>query len=241
MPARPESSLTVEHRDRLVALGAEPAVLDRLVLSEVTDGLPPWWRPGRNALYLADGVELNRPLIDTMALYPFQDVLLVIATDTRWMRSLLLGGDEATVLIGPESELTAGEIYCGAGSAVVLNGGVVATRCAIVDARNGGSVVAAYDQLWAADVYIATDDMHRLEDLASGQRINAYGGHIRLGGHVWLCRDAVVTGDVEIGEHTVVGLRSLVRNAKVGDHVVVAGTPARVVREGVTWTGDDLP
>lgn len=241
MPLRPESSLTVEHRDRLVALGGDPAILDRLTLVEVLDGLPQWWIPGRNALYVADGVELNRELIDTMALYPFQDVLLVIATGTQWLRSLLLGGDDATVMIGPESELTAGEIYCGAGSAVILNGGVVATRCAVVDARNGGSVVAAYDQLWAADVYIATDDMHRLEDRATGQRINAYGGQIRLGRHVWLCRDAVITGDVEIGEHTVVGLRSMVRNQKVGDHVVVAGTPARVLREGVTWSGDDIP
>lgn len=234
-------SLDPGHRDRLIALGAEPAILDRLALVEVADGLPEWWLPGGNALYVAEGVELNRKVIDTMALYPFEGVLLVIATQTRFFRSLLLGGDGATVMIGPESELTAGEIYCGAGSAVILNGGIVATRCAVIDARNGGSVVTAYDQLWAADVYIATDDMHRLEDLVTGQRINAYGGHIRLGPHVWLCRDVVVTGDVEIGGHSVVGLRAMVRNVKLGDHVAVAGTPARVIREGVTWSADDIP
>lgn len=233
--------LDPEHRDRLIALGADPAVLDGAALTEELEDLPEWWRPGRNALYVADGVSLNRQLIDSMALYPFSDALLVIASDLPNLASLLLGGNDATVLIGPRSELTAGEIYCGAGSAVILNGGIVATRCAVVDARNGGSVVTADDQLWAANVYIATDDMHRLEDLASGQRINRYGGHIRLGRHVWLCRDVVITGDVEIGDHTVVGLRSMVRNAKHGDHVVVAGTPARVIREGVTWSGDDIP
>lgn len=241
MPAGPENSLTTEHRDRLIALGAEPAILDRLALEEVTDGLPDWWGPGRNALYVARGVELNRQVIDTMALYPFEDVLVVIGTQTRLLRSLLLGGGDATVMIGPESELTAGEIYCGAGSAVILNGGLVATRCAVIDARNGGSIVAAYDQLWAADVYLATDDMHRLEDLATGQRINTFGGHIRLGPHLWLCRDVVITGDVEIGGHSVVGLRSMVRNVKLGEHVAVAGTPARVIREGVTWSADDIP
>ena len=232
--------LAPDHRDRLIALGAEPGVLDALSL-HLVDDLPPWWQEGRNALYLAEGMRLNRPLIDTMALIPFEDALLVIATGTDNLRSLLLGGNDATVMIGPDSELTAGEIYCGAGSAVILNGGVVATRCAMIDARNGGSVVAAPDQLWAANVYLATDDMHRLTDLATGQRINAYGGHIRLGHHVWLCRDVVVTGEVEIGEHTTVGMRSMVRNAKIGDHLVVAGTPARVIREGVTWSGEDIP
>lgn len=236
----PSTPLDPEHRDRLLALGAAAGVLDGLALSRVT-GLPDWWDEGRNALYVADGVELNRPILDRMMLIPFSDALIVLASDLPNLASLLLGGDDATVLIGPESELTAGDVYCGAGSAVILDGGLVATRAAVIDARNGGSVVAAYGQLWAAGVYLATDDMHRIEDIATGQRVNAYGGQIRLGRHVWLCRDAVITGDVEIGDDCVVALRAFVRNAKIGDHVVIAGTPARVVREGVTWSEDDIP
>jgi acetyltransferase-like isoleucine patch superfamily enzyme len=90
-------------------------------------------------------------------------------------------------------------------------------------------------------VYVATDDMHRLEDVVTGERLNPYGATIRLGRHVWLGRDAVVTGHVHIGDGAVVGARSLVRGQKVPAQTAVAGTPARVIREGVTWREEDLP
>ena len=233
--------LTPAHRARLVALGADAEMLGGLGLRAVRDPLPAWWHEGRNALYLAPDAVLAPALVERLALYPFADVVLVIGTDTTNVVSLLLGGDEATVVLGPGTELTAGDLYCGARSTIILNGAVVGTRCPVLDARNGGAIVAAADQLWAADVYIATDDMHRLESVETGERINPYGATIRLGAHVWLGRDAVVTGHVEIGDGAVVGARSLVRGQKVAANTAVAGTPARVIREGVTWRGDDLP
>ena len=152
-----------------------------------------------------------------------------------------VGGDAATVFLGRSCVLTPGEIYCGGGSSIVLHGPVVGTRGAILDARNGGSIVAAPDQLWAADVYLATDDMHRLEDSTTGERLNPFGAHIRLGAHVWLGRDVVVTGHAEIGDGSVIGMRSLVRGQKIPPRTVAVGSPARIVRDGATWSHDDVP
>ncbi|HVX54913.1 hypothetical protein [Nocardioides sp.] len=235
------AALTAEHRARLAAAGAEPEVLERAGLTAVTAPLPSWWHQQGNALYLGAGVELAESVVSRLALYPFSGVLLAIGSTLPHLASLLIGGDEALVFVGPGTELTAGDLYCGAGSAIVLNGDTVATRCAVLDARNGGAIVAAPDQLWAANVYVATDDMHRLEDVETGERINPYGATIRLGRHVWLGREAVLTGHVEIGEGAVVGSRSMVRGQKVPSHTAVAGTPARVIREGVTWRGEDTP
>ncbi|UMG91910.1 hypothetical protein [Nocardioides sp. TF02-7] len=229
------------HRERLVAAGVEPDVLGRTPLRAVTGPLPGWWHDQGNALYLGSDARVPTRLVETMALFPFRDVLVAIASPCDNMASLLLGGDGATVFLGPGSAFTATDVYCGAQSSVVLNADVTATRCAVVDARNGGSIVAEPGQLWAADVYIATDDMHRLEDLATGARLNPYGAHIRLGRHVWLGRDAVVTGHAEVGAGAVVGMRSMVRGQKVAPHTAVAGTPARVVREGITWREEDTP
>lgn len=241
MPWTHGGTLTDEHRDRLLGVGVDDAVLRSTPLRGVTGPLPEWWHEQGNALYLGDEARVPRALVDTMALYPFRDVLVVVASPCDNMASLLLGGDEATVFLGPRSAFTATDVYCGARSSVVLSSDVVATRCAIVDARNGGSIVAEPDQLWAANVYVATDDMHRMEDLATGARLNPYGAHIRLGRHVWLGRDAIVTGHAEIGAGAVVGARSMVRGQKVPPHTAVAGTPARVIREGVTWRGEDTP
>ncbi|WGL51754.1 hypothetical protein P5P86_17565 [Nocardioides sp. BP30] len=234
-------TLSPAHRRRLLGAGVDPEVLGVLTLRRVLDPLPGWWHDGGNALYLGEGAVVDPALVGRLALYPFADALVVVAADLTNLVSLLVGGDEATVFLGPGTELTAGEIYCGARSAVVLDGAVLATRCAVIDARNGGSIIARTDQLWAADVYVATDDMHRLEDVVTGERINPYGATIRLGRHVWLGRDAVVTGHVDIGDGAVVGARSLVRGQKVPARTAVAGTPARIIREGVTWREDDAP
>jgi acetyltransferase-like isoleucine patch superfamily enzyme len=244
MPWTRAAALRDEHRARLLAVGVDPDVLASTTLRLVTAPLPEWWHEQGNALYLDDDVDpadLPRELVDTMAFYPFSGALLVVASPCNNMASLLLGGDGATVFLGPRSAFTATEIYCGADSAIVLNAEVVATRCAIVDARNGGSIVTEPDQLWAANVYIATDDMHRLEDLESGARLNPYGARIRLGRHIWLGRDAIVTGHCDIGAGAVVGTRAMVRGQKVPPNTAVGGCPARVIREGVTWRGEDTP
>ncbi|WP_017934625.1 acyltransferase [Nocardioides sp. Iso805N] len=234
-------ALSAPHRHRLLGAGVDPDILGVLDLRRVLDPMPAWWHEGGNALYLSDEAVLAPALVERLALYPFADVVLVVAADLTNLVSLLVGGDGATVFFGPRTELTAGDVYCGARSSVILNGEVVATRCAVIDARNGGGIVAETDQLWAADVYVATDDMHRLEDVLTGERINPYGATIRLGRHVWLGRDVVLTGHVEIGDGAVVGARSLVRGQKVPAQTAVAGTPARIIREGVTWRADDAP
>lgn len=244
MPWTRAAALTDEHRARLIAAGVDVDVLRSTSLRLVTGPLSEWWHEQGNALYLGDDVasaDLPRTLIETLSYYSFSDVLLVVASPCNNMASLLVGGDGATVFLGPRSAFTATEIYCGASSTVVLNAEVVATRCAVVDARNGGSIVAEADQLWAANVYVATDDMHRLEDAETGARLNPYGAQIRLGPHVWLGRDAIVSGHCEIGEGAVVGTRAMVRGQKVPPRTAVGGCPARVIREGVTWSGEDTP
>lgn len=241
MPWTTGEGLTDVHRERLLAAGLAPEVLVGLDLREVTGPLPEWWQEYGNALYVRDGVPLDQRLVDLLLTYPFSNALIVLADDVTSMQALLVGGDGATIYIGERTSMVYGEVYCGAGSAVVLTGGFVATSRAQIDARNGGSVIAGRDQLWAANVYVATDDMHRLEDAETGRRINPYGAHIRLGEHVWLGRDVILTGHVEIGDGAVVGMRSLVRNQKVEPATAVAGTPARLIREGVRWDGEDTP
>jgi acetyltransferase-like isoleucine patch superfamily enzyme len=229
------------HRDRLAAAGVDLSSLDRTEYALVTDGFPQWWHDAGNALYFAPGAKLPAKVLENFTVYPVYDALIVIGSDLDWLTSLLIGGDRATVFVGRGCAITAGELYCGGDSSIVLQGKVLGTRSAVVDARNGGSIVAGRDQLWAANVYIATDDMHRLEDATTGERLNPFGAHIRLGSHVWLCKDVAVTGHVQIGDGSVVGMRSVVRGQKIAANTVCVGTPARVVREGATWSHDDLP
>ena len=206
----------------------------------VVDGLSDRWHEQGNALFVDAGLDLPVRVLELMTAYDSSDALVVVSTGVVHDLVLLVEGSRPTVFFGPDTYLK-GEVFCGGESHVVLNGDVRATDRVVIDARNGGSVVAAQDQLWAGNVYIATDDMHRLEDLETGVRLNTFGGRIRLGSHVWLGRDSMITGDADLGDGCVVGMRSLVRGQKVAPNTAVAGTPARVIREDVAWRMEDTP
>lgn len=238
---RTDVPLAPIHRERLVAVGVEPDRLDRVDWRAAAGDLPAWWEDLGNALYLATGAALPEAVVAQLTTFCFSDALILVGGSMEHLSSLLVGGDGATVFLDERVVLTAGEVYCGASSSIVLHGPVIATRQPVIDARNGGSIVVAPDQLWAAGVYVATDDMHRLQDARTGERLNPFGATIRIGRHVWLCRESVVTGHVEIGNDVCVGLRAVVRGQKVPPEVVVAGAPSRVVREGTTWSFDDAP
>lgn len=235
------NELRPAHRDRLLEAGVVAHELDRLNLHEVVGGLPDWWAESNNTLYLHERINPPKKLIEHLTHYEFADALIVLASSLDVLHALMVGGRHATIFIGTDCWMAHTDVFCGAKSSIVLQGHVIATGHASVDARNGGSVVAGRDQLWAAHAYIATDDMHRVEDLTTGTRLNPYGASIRLGEHVWLARDAVVTGNSVVEDGAIVGMRAMVRNQTVEAHTAVGGVPAQVLRKNVTWSGDDSP
>lgn len=241
MPTSDGDSLTTEHRQRLLAAEVDPDVLASLRLSVSTEGLTDRWVEQGNTLYLADGCRLPDAVAAKLDAYDPHDALVVVSNGLTEEFLLLVAEERATLFLGPETFLPVGSVYVGGDSRVVLNGRVSGTKGVEIDARNGGSVVVAVDQLWANNVYIATDDMHRLEDVETGARLNPFGAHIKLGRHVWLGRDVVLTGHVDIGDGCVVGLGSFVRGQKIPPNTAVAGSPARVIREGVRWALEDTP
>ena len=207
----------------------------------VAGALPRWWGARNNALYLPAWLDVSAHLVASLTRQRVADALVVLASDLADVTYLWLGGDHATVFVGPASSMPRAEIHCGGGSSLILTRQVACTARPSLDARNGGSIFAEPDQLWASDVIIATDDMHRIEDAETGERLNPFGGHIRFGTHVWLGRGAVVTGNSEIGPHSVLGMRGLIASRSFPPNSVLVGAPARVVREGTTWRHQDVP
>jgi acetyltransferase-like isoleucine patch superfamily enzyme len=57
---------------------------------------------------------------------------------------------------------------------------------------------------------------------------------IRIGDHVWIGMGVTILGGVTVGDGAVVAAGSVV-SADVPERSIVAGTPARVVRENVSW------
>jgi acetyltransferase-like isoleucine patch superfamily enzyme len=57
-----------------------------------------------------------------------------------------------------------------------------------------------------------------------------------IGNHVWIATNAIILPGVTIGEGAIVACGAVVTK-DVPPHCLVAGVPARVVRENVDWKG----
>ena len=87
--------------------------------------------------------------------------------------------------------------------------------------------------LIASDVSMSCSSIHKIIDLASGRRINPP-GDIIIGDHVWIAANVSIWGGTNIGSDCVVGYGSFVA-ASYPSNCILAGTPARVIRENITW------
>jgi len=92
--------------------------------------------------------------------------------------------------------------------------------------------------LLSAEVIIRTHDSHHIFDLMTHKRVN-YEEDVVIGKHVWVGYRAQLLSGFGIGDGSVVGAGA-VTAGKFGDHVVIAGAPARVIRSGICWRKDFL-
>ena len=95
------------------------------------------------------------------------------------------------------------------------------------------------DLMASAHVTIRTSDSHGIFDMQTGEVINRP-ERVVIGPHVWLGQESIVMPGVQVGAGAIVGVRAVVTR-DVPPLVAMAGVPARVVREGVSWTRAGQP
>jgi acetyltransferase-like isoleucine patch superfamily enzyme len=81
---------------------------------------------------------------------------------------------------------------------------------------------------------VRSADSHGVFDLATLQAMNPE-ADILVGPHVWLGNGSSLLKGIEIGMGTIVGAGAIV-TADLGPYSLCVGTPARVLRRGVSWT-----
>ncbi|MGR8935811.1 MAG: acyltransferase [Gammaproteobacteria bacterium] len=89
------------------------------------------------------------------------------------------------------------------------------------------------DCMFSAGVWLTASDMHSIIDLNTGKRINP-GADVIVGDHVWFGFYSRILKGVQIGSGSVIGTAAVVTK-DVPQNCVVAGHPARVIRENIGW------
>lgn len=89
--------------------------------------------------------------------------------------------------------------------------------------------------LFSEEIVIRTGDSHSILD-ESGQRINK-AENVEIGNHVWIGNRAILLKGTKIGENSVVGAGAIV-TGKFGKGCVLAGVPAKIVKEKINWDSE---
>lgn len=105
--------------------------------------------------------------------------------------------------------------------------------------HESSQIIIGRDCMFSGGISMDTSDNHSIIDVASGKRINPC-KPIAIGDHVWVGQHSTILKGATIGSHSVIGAGSIVRGV-IPDHSLAVGSPAKVIREGVTWDRRRLP
>lgn len=90
--------------------------------------------------------------------------------------------------------------------------------------------------LFSSEISLRTSDGHSIFDISEPDiAINTPQYGIKIGDHVWIGRGVDILKDVTIEHDCVIGTRSLVTSGIYKHNSIVAGIPAKTLREYINW------
>lgn len=97
----------------------------------------------------------------------------------------------------------------------------------------GTKIIIGDNCMLSKDIVFRTGDSHSIID-QSGRRINN-SQDIIIGNHVWFGNKTTVLKGVKILDNSIVAAGSIVTDAISKSNVIIAGIPARIVKENINW------
>ena len=103
----------------------------------------------------------------------------------------------------------------------------------------GTKIEIGKDCMFSSGIYVATGDAHSILN-EKGERINP-SIDITLKDHIWVGYHATILKGVTIEKDSIIGARAVVTKAFDKQGVALAGSPAKIVKENISWDAARLP
>jgi acetyltransferase-like isoleucine patch superfamily enzyme len=137
---------------------------------------------------------------------------IIIGKNCRLAGEILVKGNKQTVTIGDRTTFVSVYLLCMENKDITIG-----RHC-----------------MFSRDIEIRTSDAHALIDNKKRVRLNP-AASVKIGDHVWVGVGAVISKGTVIADDSVVGAKSFVNKTFEEGNVVIGGTPAKIIRRGVTW------
>jgi len=132
--------------------------------------------------------------------------------------SLWIDGDNNSIIIRKNSTFTYGVHLCAQEKNVKIEIGE--------------------DCMFANQIIVRNSDSHPIYDNLTGKRLNPAKSVI-ISNHVWVAAKATIMKGVNIGSGSIVGYLAVVTK-NIPTNVLVVGSPAKIVKENISWTRERL-
>ncbi|VAW12789.1 hypothetical protein MNBD_BACTEROID03-195 [hydrothermal vent metagenome] len=90
------------------------------------------------------------------------------------------------------------------------------------------------DCMFANDIDVRTGDSHSIFDAQTNKKIN-YAQNIAIADHVWVGSHVSILKGSKILSNSIVATRSVVTKKFDQEGVLLAGTPAKIIKDNITW------
>ncbi|MGO1491074.1 MAG: acyltransferase [Psychrobacter sp.] len=84
-------------------------------------------------------------------------------------------------------------------------------------------------------IEIRATDVHKVYDIDSDEQINSSHSDVVLGDYIWIAANVTVSKNVSIANGCIIAAGSFVNKPVETPNAMVAGTPAKVIRQNVRW------
>ena len=102
--------------------------------------------------------------------------------------------------------------------------------------ESGLNISIGDDCVFSYGIKMRPSDGHSIYNPDTGELLNKPKSGINIGNHVWVGTDVFILKDVSIADNTVVGAGSIVTKAFTDKNVILAGTPAKIIKTNVNWS-----
>lgn len=195
---------------------------------------------GNQVILIKDGQEILNPIIEGLVVkFEGKNGKIIIHHPIKIIENLnIICGDDSLVEIKESDNYykhsliaaTAKNSYIKIGKNCSLNWGCNL----IVDFEPNLHIILGDECMLAPRVWMRTSDGHSV--LSMDNKLLNKGGNIEIGNNVWILQNCAILKKSFIPNNTIVGTYSVVNKKFDKEYTMIAGNPAKVVRENIYWS-----
>jgi acetyltransferase-like isoleucine patch superfamily enzyme len=102
--------------------------------------------------------------------------------------------------------------------------------------ESNNTVEIGNDCMFSFNIFLNATDGHCIYDINKKKLLNSHKRGIKIGNHVWVGRYVKILKNVEIPDNTVIGLGSIVTKSFDEQNIIIAGSPAKVIKRNIGWS-----